>query len=272
MRQSGGARQGGGDPHGHLPSAFAGGVLSQFREMVLARGGSNGIRTLGSIFRRMDDDRNRSLSAIELQSGCSDYGIRMSLQDASILLSAMDRRKVGSINFDDFLLAIRGPMSKRREDLVRLAFRVLDQKNDGRVDVKDMQAMYDASAHPDVRAGKMSAGQVMREFMLKWDNDGPPDGIITVNEFIKYYQDISASIDRDDYFELMIRNAWHMSGGSGNTANSSNLRVLVVYTDGSQQIVEIQNDMGLSRSDIRGIRTALRRQGVTNIAKVSTAL
>lgn len=254
------------------PSLFSNGVLKDFREHVLARGGANGIRTLGSIFRRMDDNQNRALDATELQSGCNDYGLRLTLQDANILLNAMDRRNVGSVNFDDFLLAIRGPMNNRREQLVRKAFSILDRNGNGTCDVKEMASMYDASGHPDVVAGRMTPSQALREFMAKWESNGIVDGTITLNEFMSYYQDVSASVDRDDYFELMMRNAWHISGGSGNTANTSNLRVLVVFTDGTQRVVSIENDLGVNRTDIRGIRTALRRQGITNIAKVSTAM
>jgi hypothetical protein len=32
----------------------------------------------------------------------------------------------------------------------------------------------------------------------------------------------------------MIRNAWHISGGEGQAANSANLRVLVTHADGTQ--------------------------------------
>jgi hypothetical protein len=63
---------------------------------------------------------------------------------------------------------------------------------------------------------------------------------VTAEEFIKYYGNVSSSIDDDDYFELMIRNAWHISGGEGWCANSSCRRVLVGHSDGSQTVEEIK--------------------------------
>jgi len=37
---------------------------------------------------------------------------------------------------------------------------------------------------------------------------------VTMQEFVDYYGNISASIDDDDYFLLMIKNAWNISGNA----------------------------------------------------------
>ena len=42
--------------------------------------------------------------------------------------------------------------------------------------------------------------------MAGWETH-KKDAIVTIEEFEDYYKDLSASIDSDDYFELMIRNA-----------------------------------------------------------------
>ena len=68
---------------------------------------------------------------------------------------------------------------------------------------------------------------------------------MTAQEFEQYYSNVSSSIDDDDYFELMMRNAWHISGGEGWCANSSNKRVLVTHADGSQTVEEVKNDLGV---------------------------
>ncbi len=54
------------------------------------------------------------------------------------------------------------------------------------------------------------------------------------DEFCRYYSNVSASIDDDDYFELMLRNAWHLSGGKGVYENTTCRRVLVTHSDGRQ--------------------------------------
>lgn len=44
------------------------------------------------------------------------------------------------------------------------------------------------------------------------------DGLVTMEEFIEYYTNISCSIDNDSYFDLMISNAWDLDG-TGNPAS-----------------------------------------------------
>jgi len=61
---------------------------------------------------------------------------------------------------------------------------------------------------------KRHKNDILSEFMSQWDKK-QADGKVTPDEFVEYYRDVSASIDDDDYFELMIRNAWHIEGGEG---------------------------------------------------------
>merc|ERR550532_1014814 len=103
----------------------------------------------------------------------------------------------------------------------------------------------------------------MKLFMSNYDDN--QDGQITVEDFVEHYNWISASIDNDDYFELMIRNAWHISGGDGWCQNTSNLRVLVIHFDDSQEVVEIKNDLGLNKNDYQAVMKKLASQGVKNV-------
>ena len=111
--------------------------------------------------------------------------------------------------------------------------------------------------------------KVYEEFLATFDVGGEIDGKVTAQEFINYYENVSASVDGDDYFELMIRNAWHISGGEGWSANTANRRVLVTNADGSQSVEEIRNDLGLKADDKAGMMARLKAQGV-KAANIST--
>merc|ERR1711948_113091 len=91
------------------------------------------------------------------------------------------------------------------------------------------------------------------------------DGCITKKEFLEYYKNVSASIDDDDYFELMIRNAWHIPGGKGWCENTANIRVLVTFANGTQQVVMLEDDLGLDVRDTHAVITQLKKQGIKNV-------
>ena len=136
--------------------------------------------------------------------------------------------------------------------------------------MEDVRGVYNASKHPDVLSGRKLEETVLNEFLTNFEGPGgTKDGIITIEEFESYYSNISASIDDDDYFELMLRNAWHISGGKGSYANSTNRRVLVTHDDGRQTVEEIKNDIGLRGNDATGIAKRLNAQNIS-ASKVST--
>ena len=172
-----------------------------------------------------------------------------------------DEDASGTITYDEFLFGVRGEMNTRREQMVMLAFDVIDKDKSGCMDLDDITAAYDAKSNPEVIAGKKTEKQVLREFIDTFDQ-GDKDGKVYPSEFKRYYANISASVDDDDYFELMIRNAWHIPGGEGWCANTANKRVLVTHPDGRQTVECINNDLVLDLSDPAAIAASLKAQGI----------
>lgn len=150
-------------------------------------------------------------------------------------------------------------MNDRRTQLSLMAFAILDKDHSGIIEFTDIVGVYDASKHPDVITGKRSQSDILKEFLDSFDC-GEKDGKVHASEWLKYYSNVSASIDDDDYFELMIRNAWHISGGSGQFANTTCRRVLVTHEDGSQTVEEIKNDLGINADNKDAMKANLKAQ------------
>ena len=43
-------------------------------------------------------------------------------------------------------------------------------------------------------------------------NEDARDGIITMQEWLEYYNNVSMSIDTDDYFQVMMNSTWNLDG------------------------------------------------------------
>ena len=142
--------------------------------------------------------------------------------------------------------AIRGTLNAQRHGAVGAAYGQLASEG-GEVKKKDLMK----------RHRRADTDKVMKAL-----GDNSFDGVITRAEWFDYYSGVSANFDTDEGFELMIRNAWHLAGGSGGAANTANVRVLVTRLDGSKSVECIENDLGLDMRDHAAVLTRLKEQGI----------
>ncbi|OLQ03930.1 Calcyphosin-like protein [Symbiodinium microadriaticum] len=241
--------------------------------LALRAGGFETLKAMGSQFRIMDHNHSNELSkeefstALDVLLGC--FNLHFSAAEKLNLFQQFDRDSSGSVDYDEFVRGIRGDMNEFRLEWVDKAFSILDKDGSGVVETSEMSKTYDVSQNPAVKSGKVTPQQAITQFMQHFDANS--DGRITREEFLENYQWVSASIDSDDYFELMMRNAWHIAGGEGWCANTSNLRVLVKHTRSPDEVVCVLNDLGMPREPQQRtpwVIARLREQGVKDIAKI----
>ena len=188
--------------------------MEALREKLKKRG-AQGIRGLARNFKICDRDGSRSLDVQELAKCCSMCKLGLSLEQVRTLHGFFDRGGDGYISFDEFLKAIRGSLSPTRRKLVTKVFNALDAAGDqnGYLTIEDLQHAYSAVEHPDVKGGRRTEKEVLLDLLEVFEGSGSDsskkgDGIVTLDEWIGYYEEVSSSIDTDDYFGAMITRCW----------------------------------------------------------------
>ena len=253
-----------------MPASPTGDVaVDRVRARLLARVGAEGFEAVRRCFMAMDKNRDALLTEVEIKKGLERLQVELSPSELARVMSFVDRDRTGKVSVTEFIRTIRGTMSGDRITLIVGVFQRLDTSGNGVIELRELVPRYDTSQHPSVLSGYKTKEEVTADFIGRWDANR--DGCVTLSEWVDYYSDISCGIDRDDYFELMLRNAWHISGGIGAAANTTCRRVLCEFRDGRQAVLEIQDDLGVGVRDVDEMRRRLQQAGHTDIERISFA-
>lgn len=191
--------------------------LVQMFRTKLSQRGVRGIFGIQRIFKVMDDDNSGSLDIQEFWKGICDFRLQISQEECRALFDKFDINGDGMVQYDELLSATVGEMSQYRKEIVIRCFKKFDRDGSGKVDMRDLEGVYNAKSHPEVKSGVKSEQEVLAEFLDTFElhysllDSSARDGSIDLKEFLEYYRNVGASIDNDEHFVLMLTNAWNLN-------------------------------------------------------------
>ncbi|CAH1130290.1 unnamed protein product [Ceutorhynchus assimilis] len=181
----------------------------RLRLLCLSRG-AQGILGLGRVFRRMDKDGKKDLSLEEFSLGLKEMQLQISDEEIQEMFDNCDIDGTGTINIDEFLFQIRPPLSDARKNIIKEAFDKMDKAHEGEITIGALKRVYNVDSQPRYISGEDSREDILDKLLDNFDHDATRDGKVTKEEFFNYYAAISASIENDCYFNLMMRQAYKL--------------------------------------------------------------
>ena len=157
----------------------------------------------------MDDSGNRKIDAQEFFYGLNESGCNLTKEETDALLAHFDTDGDGNVNFDEFLVGIRGQLNETRQAVVDEAFVKFDLDGSGYITAADLRPIYSVSMHPKVVSGEITEDEAFLEFLANF-GDKNNDGKITKTEWNDYYAAVSSNIDNDEHFTTLMKNAWKL--------------------------------------------------------------
>ena len=202
-------------------------IINQIKNKLSSRG-IRGISSIAENFRKIDKDNSQGIDFEEFKSASKEFKFELNDNELKKAFNFFDKNNNGIIEYDEFIRTIRGEMNDFRKKIVFNAFKLIDINNTGAVNIEDIKRKYNAKNHPDVINGKKNEEQIYNEFINNFEiaynylNGNESDGIVIFDDFLEYYQNISMSIDNDDYFELLVNSEWGVNNNNNNNKNNIN--------------------------------------------------
>lgn len=198
------------------------------------------------------------------------FGVCLNSEDVRLLSQHLcsDANNT-QVDVREFVKGLRGRMSLRRRRLVDLAWKGVvarcSAKASDSIPLPQIEAIFDASAHPSVKDKLRAREDILRDFRLSWD-DGPAT-VVSNRDFVKYHMDIGALVESDSAFESLVKGVWHVAPESEVPPRAAQgvAAVIVTCLSGNQIL---QNLNGIPFSAKEKINEMLEKKGIHDVSRI----
>lgn len=186
----------------------------------LRRRGFQSTKDLERLFEKLDTQGgDRVLDLDEFTEGMLGMRLLNSPEECRAVFEQIDTDNSGTLELEEFLEIARGVLPNHRLPVVEEAFAALLRPEDrGVVSLRILQDSFCTERHPDYITGQRTEAELWDHFSKEFTTVATR-GRVTLDDFIKFYEGISAIIESDAYFEAVVRKSWNLSGGAGSTAH-----------------------------------------------------
>jgi Ca2+-binding EF-hand superfamily protein len=159
----------------------------------------------------MDFNGNGKLDSSEFEQALASFGLFPKKVELQALIKHYDVDGDGNITYEEFIRGLRDELTPRRLTMVNKAFSMLDKDGSGQITLSDIATIYDVSMNPEFLEGRKTRDEILTDFLSNFEGaKGNSDGVVTKQEFVDYYTDLSMSTPSDEYFVRMMESTWQV--------------------------------------------------------------
>ena len=190
--------------------------MSILRRKVFSRG-PRSIMSLRRTFMLYDEDKNNQLSFEEFDKFINDYRLDISDEDKKKIFKLFDKDNSKTIDYNELVKGLIGSMNLFRTRIIEKVFERLDKDKKGKISFDTIINSYDPYKHPQVLNGQRNAEEVLGRFIDIFEyhfnllNQDKTDEEVTKEEFIDFYNYISACFFDDYDFENITTRVWGLT-------------------------------------------------------------
>jgi Ca2+-binding EF-hand superfamily protein len=187
---------------------------------IFAQRGYSGIMSMRRTFMIIDENSSKKLTFDEFDQIFKKYRFNLSDEEINNLFNYFDKEGSGFINYEEFRDAVCDNLNEFRKDVLKQVFAKLDEDEKGYITVGKIRHEYNPAEHPLVRQGKRTEDEILAEFLdvleyhfnllIEKEDDNTDVNTVKVDfdDFCDFYKNISACIEDDKYFEIMVMSEW----------------------------------------------------------------